>query len=89
MITKQQVRAVIKITLNGKLLPLKGFPDRFCTLHDRFCTLHDIGIYLKNAGYYTARYYGLVEDYLNTKYLDLPDTIDEVKLSYTDILDKL
>ena len=47
MITKQQVRAVIKITLNGKLLPLKGFPDRFCTLYDRFCTLHDIGIYLK------------------------------------------
>jgi hypothetical protein len=60
MITKQQVRAVIKITLNGKLLPLKGFPDRFCTLHD-------IGIYLENAGYDTARYYGLVEDYLNTK----------------------
>ena len=67
MITKQQVRAVIKITLNGKLLPLKGFPDRFCTLYDRFCTLHDIGIYLKRAGYDTARYYGLVEDYLNTK----------------------
>ena len=82
MITRQQVRDVIKITLNGKLPTFKGLPDGFGTLHD-------IGIYLKNNGYDTARYYGLVEDYLNTKFIDLPDTIDEVKLSYLDILNAL
>jgi hypothetical protein len=83
MITKQQVRDVINNVLNGKLPPLEGSPDRTATLHN-------IGIYLKANGYNTVPYYGLVEDYLNVRFCDLPDVITDIKLvSYLDILNAL
>jgi hypothetical protein len=83
MITKQQVRDVINNVLNGKLPPLEGSPDRTATLRN-------IGIYLIANGYNTVPYYGLVEDYLNVRFCDLPDVITDIKLvSYLDILNAL
>jgi len=83
MITKQQVRAVLNAIVNGNPPPLNSLPAVEVT------TLFDLGIWLHNLGYNVVDYFKLVEDYLDVKFIDLPDTVDEVKLSYIDILNAL
>jgi hypothetical protein len=81
MITKQQVRAIIKTTLNGAL------PLWATSSNNKLDTLEHIAYRLDNYGCNTKDYITLVKDYLNVRFIDLPDTIDEV--NYIDILNAL